>query len=71
MMVIPRQCQTCKHFHQERRGNYCDAFPETPIPNEILDMRFDHRNAYPGDRGIRWEPRTPDTKNPFEDKWTL
>lgn len=25
------------------------------IPAEIWEGRFDHRQAYPGDRGIRWQ----------------
>lgn len=68
MMVIPKQCQRCKHFHADHLGNYCDAFPDTPIPREILEMRFDHRQPYEGDHGICWEPREPGTTNPFDEE---
>lgn len=52
----PSQCQTCKHrhFHDDTRIA-CDAF-RTQIPTPILIGEFDHRNAYPGDNGVRYEP---------------
>lgn len=64
MMHIPAQCESCIHYKNFFR---CNAFPEYPgIPREIDNMRFDHRNPYPGDNGIRWEPKTPDTKHPLD-----
>ena len=33
----------------------CKAFP-VKIPQEIFTGLFDHREPYPGDNGIRWEP---------------
>lgn len=33
----------------------CAAFP-AGIPDEIFSGQFDHRKAYDGDGGIRWEP---------------
>jgi hypothetical protein len=45
-------CKLCKH----RQGLSCTAFPEG-IPVEIREMYVDHRHAYAGDRGIRFEPK--------------
>lgn len=47
------QCLLCKHFNFAGEG--CAAFP-AGIPPEILSGEFDHRKAYDGDGGIRWEP---------------
>lgn len=46
-------CFGCKHF----KGNMtCDAFPDG-IPEDIRLSRHDHRDAYPGDNGVRYEPK--------------
>jgi len=66
MTTIIPQCDTCKHFNYNRRGNYCAAFNDTPIPLEILHNQFDHRQPYEGDNGIRWEPNKPGLKHPFD-----
>jgi hypothetical protein len=50
-----RVCDYCRHrflaLHQRR----CSAFPDG-IPLPIRRAEHDHRTAYPGDHGIRWEP---------------
>jgi hypothetical protein len=48
------QCNDCVHL---KRGTAtCDAFPDR-IPDDILLGRHDHTEPYPGDHGIRFEPK--------------
>lgn len=57
------QCATCRH---KWGGAFCDAFPRG-IPMSILTNAFDHRNAHPGDHGIRYKPLPgggPNDSNP-------
>jgi len=57
--VLP-QCLRCKHFQPPPRTGpapyACAAFP-AGIPREILLAEHDHRRPFPGDHGIRFEPR--------------
>lgn len=50
------ECIDCKHLFPDKSG--CDAFPEG-IPEELRTGERSHRFPYPGDRGIRYEPREP------------
>jgi len=45
------QCHNCKHY---QGGLKCTAFSRIPI--DIYANRFDHRQSYPGDNGIHFEP---------------
>jgi len=47
------QCMNCKYA---KDGRECEAFDW--IPDEILTGEHDHRNPYPGDKGIRFEPKS-------------
>ena len=47
------QCVLCKHYTMLLT---CEAYPDG-IPFEILSGDFDHTKPYPGDHGIRFEPR--------------
>jgi hypothetical protein len=48
-MSLSDQCILCDHY---RLGGSCGAFNK--IPTTIITGAFDHRKAYPGDRGVRW-----------------
>ena len=57
MTTVYPQCFRCVHYRGEMR---CAAFPEG-IPAEIVQGKHNHREPYPGDNGIRYEP-LPDTE---------
>lgn len=44
-------CWACSRL---RDVDSCDAFPDG-IPRKVLFEHFDHRNPYPGDRGIHFD----------------
>ena len=48
-------CFGCVHFHGVNKYPFsCEVFDE--IPQAILNSEHDHREPYPGDNGIRFEP---------------
>lgn len=47
------QCVWCRH--RWANGQRCEAFPNG-IPEAIIRNRHDHREAYDGDSGVRFEP---------------
>lgn len=55
----PPICYNCKHRQISTAGPFfCDAFPDG-IPGEIINNVADHREAFPGDDGIRFDPIDP------------
>jgi excisionase family DNA binding protein len=49
-------CVQCKHFLGTETGR-CSAFPDR-IPEPIWSGKVQHTEAFPGDRGIRFQPDT-------------
>ena len=45
------RCAVCRHW---TIGVCCKAFPDG-IPNEIRSGKFDHKQPFPGDNGVRFE----------------
>lgn len=54
-LICKRLGDTIRISDEERRYT-CEAFPDG-IPDEIFFKAFDHRNPYPGDKGIRFVVR--------------
>jgi hypothetical protein len=58
-------CVDCVHFKFDLDDNdippHCDAFPDG-IPDDIIWEGADHRRPYPGDHGIRFEPKNQISK---------
>mgnify|MGYP001575305508 CR=1 FL=1 len=49
-------CLDCKHLRESKVGILCDAFPDG-IPKPIILTEVEHRQPYPGDQGIQYEPK--------------
>ena len=47
-------CYDCSRFREENMT--CEAFPKG-IPDKILVQAGDHRKPFPGDGGVRFEPK--------------
>lgn len=51
-------CFWCKHLDAQKQYDtgkmQCHAFPDR-IPDEIWNLEYDHREAYPNDNGIQFE----------------
>jgi len=57
MVVLTPLCSSCRHWNRADFSGYkCAAFPDG-IPEAILISEHDHREPYPGDNGIRYDPR--------------
>jgi hypothetical protein len=59
--VLTPLCWDCKHFQGDSDPGAlspykCAAFPEG-IPTNILVLNPDHREPFPGDHGIQFEPK--------------
>ena len=50
--MLSFHCQSCKNYWAL---GACEAFPDG-IPAEIWNGDNDHRQPYPGDNGIQYEP---------------
>ncbi len=49
------RCFECRYFQCAKHG-VCDAFPDQ-IPLEIWSGKVQHNRPFPGDRGIRFQPK--------------
>ena len=49
------QCAHCAHDTNDIKPRSCKAFDW--IPDKIL-LGYDHTKPYPGDKGIRFKPKT-------------
>ena len=58
MTIMMAMCMDCVHYtviDEFDSAHKCLAFPDG-IPDAILTGEHDHREPYPGDNGIRFEP---------------
>ena len=53
-------CRECKHQTTDNQ-QVCTAFPDgKPLP--IISGEITHDSPFPGDHGIQFEPREPDSR---------
>ena len=53
-IITTPQCHGCQNYYVGTLN--CAAFPNG-IPQDILGNKFDHKNPFNGDNGIRWIPK--------------
>ena len=53
MTTIISQCYWRKHYQEMGK---CKAFEDERIPNEVFFNVHDHKQPFPGDNGIQFEP---------------
>ena len=54
---VPRYSGTCSHCEHLAGFRRCAAFGQEPIPMEIWDGPDGHTEPYPGDNGLRFQPK--------------
>lgn len=70
-MIGIAPCAYCKHRDFETFGHGCAAFPDRVIPAEILRGSNPHRDPFPGDHGIRFEPRDEEAQREYEELFPI
>ena len=52
-------CMWCRRYIRSTWSDFaCQAFPEG-IPDQIITNQADHRQPYPGDNGLLFDPENP------------